>query len=48
MTHLLAWLADVALGPLCPYGCGFRARGHRTLAAHNWLEHAGDHLEGIR
>ena len=35
MTSLLAWLADVLLGPRCP--CGYRARGWRTLAAH--LDH---------
>jgi hypothetical protein len=42
MSNLLAFLADTLLGPRCPYGCGYRARGHRTLAAHNAFEHAGD------
>lgn len=32
--NLLAWLADVLLGPTCPHACGYRARGHRTLATH--------------
>lgn len=41
MTHLIiAWLADVTLGPLCPHGCGYRARGPRTLHAHLHTDHA--------
>lgn len=40
MTSFLAWLADVLLGPLCPYGCGYRARGPRTLTAHAHIDHA--------
>jgi hypothetical protein len=44
MSNLAAWLLDVLVGPICPYGCGYRARGHRTLAAHGRLEHAGDSL----
>lgn len=34
MRPLLAWLADMMLGPLCPYGCGYRARGPRTMNSH--------------
>lgn len=33
---------DALLGPSCPYGCGYRARGWRSLAAHIDLDHAGD------
>lgn len=33
MSSLLAWLADITLGPACP-GCTHRARGWRTHAAH--------------
>lgn len=40
MTSLLQWIADVALGPRCPKGCGHRARGWRTLSAHLHLDHA--------
>lgn len=42
MTSLLHWLADILLGPLCPHGCGHRARGPRSLAAHLHIDHAGD------
>lgn len=34
MRNLRAWLADLLLGPVCPYGCGYRARGPRTLDHH--------------
>lgn len=44
MRSLLAWLADVLIGPACPYRCGHRARGWRTLADHVDIEHAGDRL----
>lgn len=40
--NFAAWLADVLLGPACPYRCGHRARGDRTLAAHIHHDHAGD------
>lgn len=33
MTSLLAWVADLFLGPACPV-CGHRARGWRTLLDH--------------
>lgn len=42
MRAFLAWLATRFLGPACPYGCGHRARGWRTLAGHVDIEHAGD------
>jgi hypothetical protein len=43
MKSLIAWLADVFLGPRCPQPlCDHRARGWRTLADHHDLEHAGD------
>lgn len=42
MRSLRAWLADVFLGPACPHRCGHRARGPRSLAAHCWLDHAGE------
>lgn len=44
MRHLLAWLADAALGPRCPLhhaGCNHRARGWRTLADHIATAHPG-------
>jgi hypothetical protein len=42
VTHFTAWLLDVLIGPKCPLGCGYRARGHNTLIAHKRIEHAGD------
>lgn len=43
MRSLLAWLAEVFLGPSCPYrDCWYRARGHRSLAKHGRLEHPGE------
>lgn len=42
MSSLLAFLADVFLGPPCPYRqCWYRARGNRSLAKHERLEHPG-------
>ncbi|MDI6911461.1 hypothetical protein [Nocardioides sp.] len=42
MRNLLAWLADLVLGPACPIGCGYRARGWRTLAWHCDYDHPGE------
>jgi hypothetical protein len=39
---LLDWLADCLFGPRCPIGCGYRARGPRTMFAHMAIDHAGD------
>lgn len=44
MRSLLAWLADVMLGPPCPHRCGYRGRGPRSLDTHVHVEHAGDQL----
>jgi hypothetical protein len=43
MTALLAWLADVTLGPRCPL-CLERLRGHNGLIRHKRDQHAGDRL----
>lgn len=42
IRNLLAWAADVLIGPACPHRCGHRARGRNTLHDHVHLEHAGD------
>jgi hypothetical protein len=40
MRHLLAWLADITLGPACPHpNCSHRARGWRTLHHHITTNH---------
>ena len=41
MKSLIEWLADVTLGPACGYGCGYRARGPRSLRDHVAIDHAG-------
>lgn len=42
MKSVLTWVADVLLGPRCPLGCGYRARGWRTLNSHCDYEHPGE------
>jgi hypothetical protein len=41
VRSLLAWLADVVLGPRCPVGCGERVFP-KDEATHVDVEHAGD------
>lgn len=41
MRTILAILARVIHGPLCPFGCSHRARGIHA-EAHAILDHAGD------
>lgn len=43
MNGLLAWLADVILGPPCPIPprCWYRGRGKRSLDKHVARDHPG-------
>jgi hypothetical protein len=39
---VLTRILDTLLGPRCPYGCGHRGRGSRSLTWHINRDHAGD------